>query len=67
MDGMDLRPHRELLLVSAPPGHHLWPVGMRLLAPASTYYTGPTSIAARAPLEEAFTDAWSASLRHVYG
>src|SRR5262245_18263263 len=57
MDWMDLRPHRELLLVSAPPGHHLWPVGLRVLAPASAYCTGPTPIAARAPLEKVFTDA----------
>ena len=32
-------------MVPAPLGHHLWPVGMRLLAPASAHHTGPTPIA----------------------
>ena len=52
MDGVDLRPHRELLLVPASLGHYLWPVGMRLLAPASTHHTGPTPIADLSPLYE---------------
>src|SRR5215510_10106174 len=50
MDGVDLRPHRELLLVPAPLGHHLWPVGMRLLAHTSTHHTGPTPLADLSPL-----------------